>query len=348
MSIRSLLTSFLLFCVPARTVWSAPADTTSAGALSDLDQFFMQSFATYARDGAIHFLAAQGPVIVVEGFRYTLLSPNGHKEFFNGPVRPFDELKDVSHVGPCLFAIGQPYWRAPDAAGKRTALAGLKAIRDKLAAAAAAARKADWSNPTWPGQEEQLRARMVAALEFAGTSVDGWLGRGDFRRADYVSFAHAFTPTMTGTFRLATLADTTAKRDQLLAWKKKLGDDWKNLWVIILGSEGRFTAGLTRDTQTTGLILRSLMDATQFTNQVFVAPQAATAEQGIETLPEIVGNRELADLVFKGTPDGRLLYEGLTSPTENIANPFTSELLTRFATGTPPRADVEKWLAGAE
>src|SRR5262249_20109887 len=79
--------------------------------LKDLDRFFMQTAAADAKDGASVFIAAQGPVIVVEGFEYTLYGENGLKESFHGPVSPFNELKAVSHIGPCLFFIGQPYWR---------------------------------------------------------------------------------------------------------------------------------------------------------------------------------------------------------------------------------------------
>ena len=111
--------------------------------------------------------------------------------------------------------------------------------------------------------------QIFTALGVADRSISAWLDKGDFTRADYQAFVKEYLPTMEGGFFLAILGEGTAKRGCLLKWKKELGADWEKVHVIIQGSEGRTTAGLTRDLHTSGVVLRTLMSEAQFNSHTF-------------------------------------------------------------------------------
>jgi len=313
-----------------------------AATFGALDQYFRRSVEIDNKEVGATFTTTHGPYVVVRGFDVTLFAKNGRKDVLHGPVPPFDELKAVSHIGPCLFFIGKPYWRTPDAEHKRAALASLRELRDRVRAAAAA--KVDWSNPAWAGQEDKLRQKMDAAMAFALRSIDGFIAKGELTADDYRAFAKAYMPTMDGTFHLGMLAETTAKRQGLERWKKELGADWDRLRVIITGPEGRLTAAHTRDTRLAGLMIRNLMSPANYRSQVWVAPLAQGAEGGLRELVDIAENQAMGHLAYEGVPYGARLYEGLTTFTENLAYPFLRDLTPEIEAGKPPVPDLDKWL----
>lgn len=308
---------------------TAPEPAAASKALADVDRYFVERYG--ADSNAIG--KTTRPVLVIVGFNYQMLLKDGTEKALSGPVSPFNELKAVSHVGPCLFAIGAPHWKDPKDASWKKQLAD---YQPKVAEALRLVEQVNWDNEAWPGQGEKLRDFMRHSLQMAGAFVERARQQDTFPKEEYEKFATAYLPTMVATMYLADLADTSLVLKKLGMWKQEMGEkEWNELYVVIIGSKGRTTAGLTPEANTAARTVASLMAPARAETRILVAPTATTRDQALATLGEVLSARALADATFtsKDAKEVSGLYEALKKPAVPLALKNVEEIIAAAREG---------------
>jgi len=297
-------------------------------ALGDMDAFFVKQYQKISEQSA----NAIRPVILVDGFNYTLYNKDGTTEIIEGPVPPFNALKAVSHIGPCLYAIGKQAWT-----GDSTWIETLKEYQKLVAEAKKSAAEVDWSNPEWVMEEYKLRRFMIDSISAAEKFIALRLKEQRFDKQHYIQFAQNYLPTMVITMFLANLADTTDALNKLKDWKKKLGAQWEDLYVVLYGSKGRSTAALTVDTNTAAQTIASLMDPKKVETNILLAPTSKNPEQAFATLGAVLNARELANLTFDTNREQKIsgLYKALQNPTIPLALDNVKEIIQQYKNHNP-------------
>lgn len=275
------------------------ADIANAGAatdrdkpFNDIDGFFVKNYSAYA---AIHATQLR-PAIVINGFKYRLLTEKGELDSFEAPDKVSPALKAIAHLAPCFFAIGSTHWNDLKDKSWKTMLTDLSA---KLELAISSSDQYDWSSDAWPGGEEKLKTYAKEALVKSKEFADKLIQKGEFERADYSEYATAFTPYMVSLFYLEALSGTYHTIKKLQEWKAKLGDDeWGRMYVVIGGSAGRTTAGLTKETNPAALALGYVMDPEHVTTHILIAPAAMNTDEALNSLGMVMNAHDLGELTF--------------------------------------------------
>lgn len=263
---------------------------------NDIDAFFVKNYGAFA---GIHQSQLR-PAIVITGFKYKLITEKGEIDSFEAPDKVSPALKAIAHMPPCFFAIGSTHWNDLKDKSWKQMLIDLSA---KLEVAQNAADKYDWSSPAWPGGEEKLKNYAKEAIVKSKEFADKLIARGEYERSDYSEFATSFTPYMVSLFYLEALSGTFHTVTKLREWKDKLGEDaWDRMYVIIGGSSGRTTAGLTRETNPAALALGYVMDPERVSTHILLAPAAMTTEEALGSLGMVMNAHDLAELSFT-TPE---------------------------------------------
>ncbi|MBX9569567.1 MAG: hypothetical protein K2X77_11760 [Candidatus Obscuribacterales bacterium] len=274
---------------------SAPnsdADADKDKAFNDIDGFFVRNYGAFA---GVHQSQLR-PAIVITGFKYRLLTEKGEADSFEAPDHVSPALKAIAHLGPCFFAIGSAHWNDLKDKSWKGNLTDLKA---KLETALSSADQYDWSSEAWPGGEEKLKNYAKEALVKAKEFADKLIAKGEFERTDYSEFATSFTPYMVSLFYLEALSGTYHTIKKLNEWKAKLGEDaWNRMYVVIGGSSGRTTAGLTKETNPAALALGYVMDPERVTTHILLAPGAMNTDDALQSLGMVMNAHDLAELSF--------------------------------------------------
>lgn len=258
----------------------------------DLDALFVDAYNAYAKSHQ----EQNRPIIVVTGFRYHLLTEKGETKSFQGNANVMAELKSAAHICPAFFAIGSIHWN--DLKDK-TWKVRLIAFKDKLQIALNSVDQVDWKNDAWPDGDEKLKQYVKEALSKSLDFAEKIISKGEFEREDYQSFASAFTPYMVSLFYLETLAGAYGTIRQLQNWRNELGEDaWGRAYFIVAGSEGRTTAGLTKDSNPAALTIASVLDPEKVTSNILLAPGAKTIDEALADLGMVLNARQLAEMTF--------------------------------------------------
>jgi hypothetical protein len=263
---------------------------------NDIDTFFVKNYGAFA---GIHQSQLR-PAIVITGFKYRLLTEKGEIDSFEAPAKVSPALKAIAHMPPCFFAIGSTHWNDLKDKSWKTMLTDLSA---KLAVAQSAADQYDWSDAAWSGGEEKLKNYAKEAIAKSKEFADKLIAKGEYERSDYSEFATSFTPYMVSLFYLEALSGTYHTVTKLREWKDKLGEDaWDRMYVVIGGSSGRTTAGLTRETNPAALALGYVMDPERVSTHILLAPGAMTTDEALGSLGMVMNAHDLAELSFT-TPE---------------------------------------------
>lgn len=258
------------------------------------------------------------PVILINGFTYTLYTANGKTVTFNDLVSPFNELKAVSHIGPALYAIGTLSWGNANGLDWKKVLA---TYQKKVQATINQVDQVDWSNAAWPNKGDQLKRFMHDALVLVDGFITKTLKKGSFTQADYSAFSTQYLHTMVATMRLSDIANTTYALQQLKKWKSQLGAKaWDQLFVVLMGSKGRTTSGLTIQTNTAALTVASLMKKHLVASHIIISPGSTTARQAFTILGTMMNARALARLTFSSPAAQKI--DGLDAALKTSTKPL--------------------------
>lgn len=279
-----------------KTGSTAHSEITSPGdpakPFDDLDALFVQAYNEYAKSQQ----EQNRPIIVVTGFKYHLLTDKGETKSFQGNASVMPELKCAAHICPAFFAIGSIHWN--DLKDK-TWKVKLAAFKEKLQLALNSVDQVDWKNDAWPEGESKLKQYVKDALSSSLAFAEKIIAKGEFEREDYQSFATSFTPYMVSLFYLETLAGAYGTIRQLQGWRNELGEDaWGRAYFIVAGSEGRTTAGLTKDNNPAALTIAAVMDPEKVTSNILLAPGAKTIDEALADLGMVLNARQLAEMTF--------------------------------------------------
>lgn len=284
-------------CIPK----ALASDESPDQPFQKIDQFFVRNYSALAD----YNQKKTRPVIVISGFQYNLLREDGTSDSFEGIISRSAELKGAAHLGPCLFAIANTHWDNPtDESWKKE----LTDLREMLRQALGAVDKLDWSNEAWPGGESKLKDYVRSSLNKVDKTAEQWLAAGKVSREDYSAFASDYTPNMVALFYLETLGGTYNSLKQLNRWKQQIGDkNWEKLYVVVAGSQGRTSAGLTPETNPGALVTASTMDPDQVKTHIVMVPGATTIEEALKPLGNAVTAPVLADTTFT-SPESQKKY----------------------------------------
>src|SRR5262249_24602460 len=140
--------------------------------------------------------------------------------------------------------------------------------------------KLDWTDQAWPGGEGKLKEYIRSSLNKVDETATKWIAAGKVSRDDYSAFASAYTPDMVALFYLETLGGTYKALKIVNGWKQQVGEEnWKRLYVVVAGSQGRTSAGLTPETNPGALVMASTMDPAQVKTHIVMTPGATTTEE---------------------------------------------------------------------
>lgn len=331
---RNILLSMAFLLVlssPPSFAESSPASPTSASqgnAFNDIDNFFVRTYSALCHENQTN----SRPLLVVNGFSFNLLLEDGTVKTTAGKIRQFDELKGVSHLGACLYAIGASCWDKPNDDGWLTTIKDCKLKVDKAISEVDAI---DWSCDAWPGGEEKLKNLIRTSLQKVSDFAQQRIETKSFTREDYSKFAKDYLPTMTTTFYLETLSGIHQTLRVLREWKSEVGDaKWGKMYFLIAGTQGRPTAGLTRETNPAGLILSTLLTPEQAATQIILAPGAATTEQAQQNLGNAITAGHLADALYGSSdPSEGSFYNALKHCEIPLALDNVKKVLKEFKQG---------------
>jgi hypothetical protein len=306
--IASIVAASLLIaitCIPKVSAETASPEQP----FLEMDQFFVKQYNALAA----YNQNKTRPTIVISGFNFTLLREDGTRDSFQGLISRSAELKGVAHLGPCLFAIASSHLNNPKDESWRKQLTDLREI---IRRALVSVEVLDWSNEAWPGAEGKLKDYVRASLNRVDETAAKWITAGKISGADYSAFATDYTPNMVALFYLETLGGTYKILTMLNRWKQEVGDEsWKKLYVVVAGSQGRSSAGLTPETNPGALIAASVMEPAQIKSHIVMVPGATTIEEALAPLGNAVTSPVLADTTF-------------TSPEAQKPNSFYAALKT--------------------
>ena len=279
----------LLFLCNFNTIY-AENNAAAITAFENIDQSFMHQY----DKGAVVLGQSTYPRLMVQGFHYRLLKSDGTVESFDGMRPPFKELKAVSHLDAYLFSIGNLAWQHPNSTAWKSALIQ---CQSEVQAALKVVKQVDWSNPAWPGKGQELAAFMQNSLVLVNNFIQQVLTTGKFTKQDYSEFASHYVHTMVATMYLASLGNTFYVLNQLKTWKKQLGKQWDDLYVVILGTKGRPTAELSIENSTVAVTVGSLMKPSLVESHVVIAA-TDFMEAAVKSLGTILQTRQLSTAIF--------------------------------------------------
>ena len=310
---------------------SPAAAVKPANAFTDLDRQFVQTYSAVASE----MQKKNRPMLVVNGFTFTLLCEDGTQKSTAGKISHFDELKGVSHLGAYLYAIANKHWTHPEDNGW---LDDLSKCKQTVEQALGEVDTVDWKSDAWPGGETKLKEFIRSSLQIVQKFSAKCLSDKVLSKEDYARFAKDYTPTMQATFYLDTLGGAYETIKILKEWKREIGDEkWNRMHVIVAGSQGRTTAALTRETNPSALFVSSLMNPDAAAKNIVIAPAAANMEQALQTIGMIITASDLADTMF-GTAEAQKesgnFYKDLKSSELPLALQNVKSVLKDLPKGT--------------
>jgi hypothetical protein len=268
----------------------------------------------------------EAPLIVATG-AHIVLYPGGGRapevEGYRLSTRGFKELAAVSHLGPALASIvrireldpGGSLWRQEC---------------ERLCAATAAARKANspdlWRDfvavPAYAGRETAIANMVHYACEITERYIKRALEHPETFTAEDLRLQYleaqgqdvgATVPLnkmMIATFFLVGM-DTGHR---VITWLDRHSIDWSKAMALILGRQGRPTAGVT---WSTNAVCSYILGASRFTlglERIYIAPHAPFQISHPVKLDEIVAQEESMRKLWWGTRAmsdlGPMMYAG--------------------------------------
>jgi hypothetical protein len=297
---------------------------------NDLDHFFVKNYGAAA---GINQTKSR-PIIVVMGFEFKLVGEDGSIKVATGAGPRFDQLKSVAHIGACLFPFAVRHWNDPS---DQTWLTDMATCNQKLKNVSAHIDTADWSSDAWPDGADKLKKFVKASLQKSIDFTDRVLAKKELTRDDYANFAQEYEPTMATLFYLETLGDMYGALKTIKDWKKDMGPEkWSNLYVVVGGSQGRTTAGLTWDTNPSALLLASLMDREQASTHIVIAPATSTVEQALQIAGMTMNAKDLSQAMFPTAEAQKksTFYAALQDFAKPVALGFVNDVLKGLSDGT--------------
>ena len=286
-----LIAAFMNFILFFFTALAADSTSAAIKTYATLDSSFVKQYDANSQKIGKNIR----PLLVVNGFLYQLYLKDGTIKTMNGIISPFNELKAISHIGPCLYSILSPAWLEPN---DYTWKKNLTNYQKQIKAALQQVNQIDWSNPEWPNDKMKLQQFMQDSLQMVDSFITITLQKGSITKQDFQEFAQHYIHTMVATMYLAQVANVPGIVRQVNTWKSELGSQWDDLYVVIIGSKGGYTSELSPETNTVFQLISKLMNPQKVKTNISVMPTVSTlkvAEKGAGSITQL---REFADIVF--------------------------------------------------
>src|SRR5258706_1611921 len=231
-------------------------------------------------------LAPSGPLIVATGADFVLYPGDGRPPEVEGyrlSTRGFKELAAVSHFGPALASIARIRELDPQGTLWRTEC-------ERLLSATVAARKANspqlWRDliavPAYRGRELAIANMIHYACEMTERYIKRALEQPEtFTAQDLrIQYLEAQGTQVGATVPINKVAIATFflvgmdTGHRVITWFDRHQIDWSAAMVVIVGRQGRPTAGVTL---TTNAVASYILGASRYTlplDRVYIAPHA--------------------------------------------------------------------------
>lgn len=185
------------------------------------------AFRAAYRQFRVDALQASGPVILVEGDDL-VLSHRGRREQVAAVPRRYHELKAVGHVPLALYLLLKPFTTGGATTQHHAALQQYQARLEPVVA------------QLQHGQEykEWLTDPRLRLLDYCNATARAVLAGAAFGPSDLASFAQRSAPAVLEMAAEAARLQIDGMDRVVQAWKKRLpADDWKQLHVVVVGSQ---------------------------------------------------------------------------------------------------------------
>jgi hypothetical protein len=225
-------------------------------------------------------LAQTSPVIVA-AFDQIVLVRNGSERRIDFTPRSYDSIKDMSHMVLGLFGAAAVAITAPAsdwAANFRNLRDGARAVLPLV--------------PTLGFEGDRLD-RQITLLTDGIAFADRMIAAGAVTQADVTSYARQAAPLILANAADAAVAQVDGLHAIVQAWRAEMTDDeWKRLYVIVLGSRMPRVGNLQFQ------YFANALGSASVNTRLFYAEGIFEVKGGLDLLATILTDRALATAVF--------------------------------------------------
>ena len=238
------------------------------------------------------------------GASYTLYLEDGTSERIVPVSREYEMHKCLSHIPLGIFAIIAPYFSNPQS---QEWINPLQRFQSRVEAAQQALNNASLDTKTI----NHNKAMLTLAAEY----LSACLAKKNANHNDFIIFSEQIFPFIEeSTFNAARLQvqDTIP---ELLKWKQKLGEKWRDLYVVIP------TVWPVSGRNPRQQIFEKIMDQERIKTHIIMLEGVKNKDEALTSLGRIVADRTVARLVFgTRTATSRSMVCALSTPRDIVSD----------------------------
>ena len=215
------------------------------------------------------------------GASYTLYLEDGTSERIVPVSRQYEMYKCLSHIPISIFTIIAPYFKNPQS---QEWINPLQRFQSKVEAAQQALDNASLDTKTI----NHNKAMLTLAAEY----LSDCLAKKNASHNDFITFSEQIFPFIEESMFNAARLQVQDTIPELLKWKQKLGEKWRDLYVLIPTIWP--VAGRNPRQQ----IFEKIMDQERIKTHIIMLEGARNKDEALTSLGRIVVDRTVARLVF--------------------------------------------------
>jgi len=250
----------------------------------ELNKITRTNYAELRKDLGLHIR----PLIIASDYEYgfegvgstfTLYNEDGSTEKTSPPPPSYEMFKSLSHVTLGISSIIGPYFKCPHAAGWESKL---RQFGQKI--------EVTITNFATSGLEENIVKFVTDMLNITKEYIDNCFKNQSVDCDSFKLYTRKILPFIHKSMANAARIQVEADMPQLLRWKVKLGEKWKELYVVIPTVWP--VAGDSPRERMLALILPTPE------TQIIKTMNQSSEQELFDTLGRVVGDRAIAALVF--------------------------------------------------
>jgi len=264
-------------------------DQISFKDVRELNKLTRTNYADLRKDLGLHIR----PIIIASDYEYgfegvgstfTLYNEDGSTEKTVPPPPSYEMFKSLSHVTLGICSIISPYFKCPSAAGWENKLRNFGQKID-----------ATINNFIASGLEEKVVKYVTEMLNISKEYIDNCIKNQSVDSDSFKLYSHKIIPHIHKSMANAARIQVEADIPQLLRWHDKLGEKWKDLYVVIP------TVWPVSGDNPRERMLALILPNPE--TQIIKTMNQSSEQDLFDTLGRVVGDRAIAALVFGSASD---------------------------------------------